>query len=272
MAKQINRLKEFMNDDRSNEEIIDKVKELAYSNEAKDTTILARYTQLKKFLRDNYPEYLSKDFLYTLNPPLEMTYRVNNHNKRVRAERLNFVYDQKMIDKLLSYKNYTQFKYPERALASYLQFISGRRISELISPDIKLSITKKEPEIVKFSYLKKNKTKDKIEIVRLLPNTITGKEFKVLMNVLKKFMGKSNSEEELDNDINIFTNNLNYFLKIEFPKKGVHSHLLRGLYANYYYTLYNPTNININGFISKILNHTGDSSSLNYSKYVFKQD
>ena len=271
MSKQINRLKEFMNDDRSKEEIIDKVKELAFSNEAKDTTILARYTQLKKFLRDNYPD-LEKEFLYKLNPPLEMTYRVNLHNKRIRAERLNFVYDQKMIDKLLSYKNYTNFKYPDRALASYLQFISGRRISELLSHDIKLGITKKEPEVVKFSYLKKNKTKDKLEIVRLLPNTIAGKEFKVLMNVLKKFMGKSESEEELQNDINIFTNNLNYFLKIQFPKRGMHSHVIRGLYANYYYHMYNPTNININGFITKILNHTGDTSSLNYSKYVFNKD
>ena len=270
MAKQINRLKEFMNDDRSNEEIIDKVKELAFSNEAKDTTILARYTQLKKFLRDNFPK-LEKEFLHNLNPPLEMTYRVNLHNKRVRAERLNFVYDQNMIDKLLSYKNYTNFKYPDRALASYLQFISGRRISELLSHDIKLGITKKEPEVVKFSYLKKNKTKDKLEIVRLLPNTISGKEFKVLMNVLKKFIGKSQSEEEQENDINIFTNNLNYFMKIEFPKRGLHSHVLRGLYANYYYHMYNHDNQNINGFISKILNHTGDTSSLNYSKYVFKQ-
>ena len=271
MTKQINRLKEFMNEDKTNEEITEKVRELAFSNEAKDTTILARYTQLKKFLRDNYTN-LEKEFLHKLNPPLEMTYRVNNHNKRIRAERLNFVYDQKMIDKLLSYKNYTNFKYPERALASYLQFISGRRISELLSPDIKLGITKKEPEVVKFSYLKKNKTKDKIEIVRLLPNTIAGKEFKLLINVLKKYMGKSQSEQQIDNDINIFTNNLNYFLKIEFPKKGVHSHLLRGLYANYYYNLYNPTNQNINGFISRVLNHTGDTSSLNYSKYVFNKD
>jgi hypothetical protein len=140
----------------------------------------------------------------------------------------------------------------------------------LLSHDIKLGITKKEPEVVKFSYLKKNKTKDKLEIVRLLPNTISGKEFKVLMNVLKKFIGKSQSEEEQENDINIFTNNLNYFLKVSFPKQGLHSHVLRGLYANYYYHMYNHDNQNINGFISKILNHTGDTSSLNYSKYVFK--
>ena len=271
MAKQIIKLKEFMNEDRTNDEIRLKVRELAYSNDAKDTTILSRYTQLKKFLKQNYMN-LNKEFLFNLNPPIDMTYRVNNHNKLVRSERLNFVYDQKMIDRLLSYKDYTGFKYPERALTSYLQFVSGRRISELLSPDIKIGIIKKEPESVKFSYLKKNKTKDKVAIIKLLPNTINNKEFKVLMNILKKFMGKSITEEDLDKDINIFTNNVNYFLKKEFPKKGIHSHILRGIYANYYYHMYNPNNQNINGFISNILNHSGDTSSLNYSNYEFKKE
>jgi len=97
MAKQIIKLKEFMNEDRSNDEIRLKVRELAYSNDAKDTTILSRYTQLKRFLKENYTN-LNKEFLFELNPPIDMTYRVNNHNKLVRSERLNFVYDQKMID------------------------------------------------------------------------------------------------------------------------------------------------------------------------------
>ena len=48
------------------------------------------------------------------------------------------------------------------------------------------------------------------------------------------------------------------------------SHNLRGMYATYLFNTDNPDNQNINGFISSVLNHDGDNSSLNYSNYIYE--
>ena len=271
MAKQISKLKIFMKGQPTLDSISQEVHKLAFSNEAKDSTIASRYSMLKKYLRENHTELDSK-FLFDLNPPINLTYKVNDRNKLIRANKANFIYDQNLVDKILAYGDYINFKQPDLALATYLQFISGRRISELLSSDIKLSIIRNKPTSIKFSYLNKGDSEKTPMIVKLMPNTINNKEFKTKLTFLRKFINSYDNKEQLNKEINVFTNRLNNFLKREFAKKGVHSHVLRGLYASYYFIKYNPDNININGFISDILNHKSDTASLYYSNYKFKDE
>ena len=44
------------------------------------------------------------------------------------------------------------------------------------------------------------------------------------------------------------------------------------MYATYMFNTENAENININGFISKILNHESTDSSLNYSNYIYEKE
>ena len=52
-------------------------------------------------------------------------------------------------------------------------------------------------------------------------------------------------------------------------RKDLTSHGLRGMYATYMFNTENLDNQNINGYISKVLNHEGPDSSLNYSNYIY---
>jgi len=55
-----------------------------------------------------------------------------------------------------------------------------------------------------------------------------------------------------------------------FPKiSNMSSHKLRGMYARYMYETNNKEDQNINGYITKILNHGSPESSLSYSNYKF---
>jgi hypothetical protein len=42
------------------------------------------------------------------------------------------------------------------------------------------------------------------------------------------------------------------------------------MYAMYMFNTDNPENRNVNGFLSSVLNHDSDSSSLSYSNYIYE--
>ena len=107
---------------------------------------------------------------------------------------------------------------------------------------------------------KSGKNENKYYTIKLVPNTLTSKQFKNAINIVR-----DNFQHIKSND---YIKRLNRKIK-KLVRKDLTSHNLRGMYATYLFNTDNPDNQNINGFISSVLNHDGDNSSLNYSNYIY---
>jgi len=256
----------FLEDDKTEKELKKKIDDLVYENKPAIKTISSRYSLIKTYLKKNY-EGLDKDFINTIKPPDEITKALINDSMEKRQAKTNFTFDEDDINLILSLKD---SKNPQD-IAIYLQFISGRRASEIYQHKddhdiINLTRIKNKPNMIKFSNLhkKSNNTNNKNEIVSLIPNTSDSKEFKILYNNLKNLLGDISTQDSI--------NRVNKRIKSLFPKnKNMSSHRLRGMYAQYMYSQHNIEDQNINGYITKILNHDSPDSSLSYSNYKFEK-
>ena len=263
MSKKIyDEIDAFLEDDKTEEALKQKIKELVYANKPAIKTISSRYSLIKSYLKKNY-EGLNDKFLSTIKPPDEITKSLLNESMEKRSAKTNFSFDDADVDKILNLKNSEN----PQDIAIYLQFISGRRGSEIYQNKndhdiIKLSIVKK-PDLIKFSNLHK-KSNNKNEIVSLIPNTLTNKEFKKKYIKLNALLGDISTQDAI--------NRVNKRIKLLFPqKKNMSSHRLRGMYAQYMYSNHNEDDQNINGYITKILNHDSPDSSLFYSNYKYQK-
>jgi hypothetical protein len=255
--KLLAKLHTYITEEAPNEEqLTEKVRELAYQNEPTDRTITVRYSQIKKHLRELHPQY-SDDFLKGLNPPRELTTKIITENKerKLKSKQVNFGPD--MIEKIYGLK---ESESPfERAI--YLQFVSGRRINELF--DNEFRITRKKPREISMKLSKKNgDEKGKYHKLELVKDTIPNDEFKVMLNKLRSSVNGMSLKD--------FTNRVNRAVKGNLGK-DLSSHDLRAMYAVYRHSTDNPEGLNLIGFIGQVLNHgeTSVDSAVSYSNFNY---
>jgi hypothetical protein len=223
-------------------------------------TISNRYSLIKKAIRENFDGF-SPEFLKSIKPDDSIIKQILSEDMEKRSSKSIFTFTEKMVNDILDLKESDDI-YDN---GIYLQFISGRRASEIYQHindhnKIKVDRIKNKPELVKFSTLHK-KNNDKSEIIELIPNTLDSNEFKSMYN-------------KINNELNISTqdyiNRINMKVKKMFSKiSNMSSHKLRGMYARYMFETNNKEEQNINGYITKILNHGSPESSLSYSNYNY---
>ena len=222
----------------------------------KAKTIATRYSLTKNFIRDNYPEITEKQ-LKLIKPDDELTNSIIQKDLEIKSNKKNIKFDDILVNKILDFKQ-TNDLYE---LAIYLQFISGRRADEIKDPEYKIRATK-DNKLKMLLSKKNNENKNKYFTIQIIPDTITPAQFKQSVNVLRQNMNHIGSND--------YIKRLNRKIK-KLVRKDLTSHNLRGFYASYMFNEHNPDNQNINGFISKILNHDSDNSSLNYSNYIYEK-
>ena len=225
-------------------------------DDPKPKTISTRYSLTKKFLRDNYPE-LSEKQLKLIRPDDEITMGIIENDIIVKSNKTNIHFNKELVDKILDFK-LTDDIYE---LAIYLQFISGLRANELRDKDFKIRINNNNVRMLLSKKI--DDKKNKYYQINLIPNTLTAKEFKNGIIQIRAFADLLKPTD--------WIKRVNRIVK-KSVRKDLTSHALRGMYANYMFNNpeTNPDNQNINGFISKVLNHEGINSSLNYSNYVYE--
>jgi len=110
---------------------------------------------------------------------------------------------------------------------------------------------------------KKNDKKNKYYPIKLINNTLTAKEFKNGINQIRAYAALLKNTDWIKRINRIVKKNI---------RQDLTSHCLRGMYGTYMFNIDNKENQNINGFISKILNHESSDSSLNYSNYIYEKE
>jgi hypothetical protein len=114
---------------------------------------------------------------------------------------------------------------------------------------------------MKLSKKKYDKESDMDE-VQLIPNQLDNVSFRKKVKNIRDLI-----EDISTND---FNKRVNRYIKKNLNKDWS-SHTLRGLYGHYMFHKYNPENLNINGFLTQILNHDSSDASLNYSNFVYEK-
>ena len=251
------KLNKFITDEKPEEELLlEFVKELAGSNEPADRTITTRFSQIKKHIRELHTGY-SDEFLRKVAPPRELTMKVIENNKEKRNKKKLIEFDQDIVDKLYSWK---ENESPLKRMA-FLQFVSGRRVSETFDNEIG-GLIRKNDKSVKMKLDKKNGDKDKFFTFDLIKDSpITNKEWrKLLIDTRKALVGV---------EPGVYNQRINKILKRDL-RSDLSSHDLRSMYGVYRFNTENDQKQNLVGFISKILNHGDTSDSgIAYSNFSF---
>lgn len=243
----------FKNDTVEIEDLLIIISDLINQGEPTPKTIATRYSNVKNFIRNNYgAEFTEKD-LKLIKPEASVTTSILESDIIRRSEAKNIIYNDDLIKKILDLKDNHKNDYE---LALYLQFISGRRVDEIKSTEY---ITKPFKDTIKMK-LSKCKTEDKCQI-KLIPDTLNSKDFKKMLDNMRS--------RNVDISTNDWNKRLNKTIK-KVIRSDLTTHNLRGLYASWMFNKFNPENQNINGFITKILNHSSTDASLNYSKYKYQ--
>tara|TARA_R110000823_G_scaffold93752_1_gene205206 strand:- start:2737 stop:3525 length:789 start_codon:yes stop_codon:yes gene_type:complete len=259
--KLIANLHTYITDEKPSEkELLEKIKELAYSNDPADRTITARYSLFKKHVREVHPKY-TDDFLKTVAPPRELTLKVIGDNQVKRNAKKLVEFDKDIVDKLLSWRTDES---PFKRMA-FLQFVSGRRVNEIYDNEIG-GLPRKNDRSVKMKLSKKNKQDtDKFFTFELVKDAgIDNKEFRKELSSTRKALTGIDSAA--------FAQRMNKLLKRDL-RSDLSSHDLRSMYAVYRFNTENDEKQNITGYIGKILNHAdGGDSGIAYSNFTYKTD
>jgi len=224
------------------------------NDDPKPKTIATRYSLTKNFLRDNYP--LTDKQLKLIKPSDELTNSIIQNDLIIKSNKKNIIFNKELVDKILDFENTEDYF----ELFIFLQFISGRRADELKDKDYKIKLDKQKN--VKMLLSKKSgKNANKYYSIDLIPDTLTSQQFKDAVNVVRQ-----NFQHIGPND---FIKRLNRKIK-KLVRNDLTSHNIRGLYATYMFNEHNKDEININGFLSKILSHDSSNASLSYSNYIYE--
>lgn len=257
MSKKLfNKLDLFLEQEPEDKELVDYVSELVMSNDPTNKTIATRYSNIKKYLRENYIG-ISEDTLKKLKPDDKIIQSIINSDAEKKNNKKNIHFDKDDVTKILELRDSSNVY--DKGI--YLQFISGRRINEIFDDDIRLTMLKNAPHKIKFSSLSK-KTNDKPYVIQLIPD-ITAKEYRDEINKLRKIVSGIS--------LNDYNKRINKRLKEKIGKEFT-SHNLRGMYGVYLFNNHNLEDQNINGFISKVLNHDSSDASLHYSNYIYNEN
>lgn len=252
--KALKKLDAFISENKPDDEkLLVFVKELVNANDPSDRTIASRFSNYKKYIRDAHPSY-SDEFLRKIAPPKELTAGIIELDRQVRNAKTEIPFDQELVDKILALKDSPNVF--DRFI--YLQFVSGRRVNEMLDNPIK-SVPRSKHTFK--MVLSKKKDDSKYFTIELLKGVDAAEFRKMLIAARKAVNGVSISD---------FTTRLNSRVR-KSVRKDLSSHSLRGLYAVYRYETDNPQHQVQTGFISRVLNH-GDSSDsgVNYSNYRFQ--
>jgi len=253
--KSFNKLDAFLETEPDDKNLMDFVSELVLSNDPTYKTIATRYSNIKKYLRENYIG-ISEDTLKKLKPDDKIIQSIIESDAEKKNNKKNIHFNKNHVNDLLELKNSTNVY--DKGI--YLQFISGRRINEIFDEDIKLTMLKNAPYKVKFSSLSK-KSNDKPYVIQLVPD-ITARQFRDEVYKLRKIVNGIS--------LNDWNKRVNKRIKDKLGKDFT-SHNLRGMYGVYLFNAHNEEDQNINGFISKVLNHDSSDASLHYSNYIYKE-
>jgi len=260
MSKRIfNQIDKYINEEEPEiEELNEYLEEIIVNDEISptDKTILTRYSKVKKYLREQYGSDLSEAELKKIKPPSQIVDNVLESDKKVKEKKINIKFNQNDVDKILDYKNSKNLF----ELFIFLQFISGRRMSEIKEFEHNLRLIKNSKNQIKMKLAKKQD--NGLEPITLIDNTISPEEFKIKVKKIRDMI-----EDISTND---FNKRLNRFIKKNINKNWS-SHILRGMYGRYMFEKQNPENLNINGYLKKVLNHDSSDSSLSYSNFVFEK-
>ena len=255
--KLITNLHKFITEEKPNEkELLERIKELASTNDPADRTITTRFSMFKKHVREIHPQY-NDDFLKTIAPPRELTLKVIGDNQVKRNAKKLVEFDKGIVDKLISWRADAS---PFKRMA-FLQFVSGRRVNEMLDGVIG-GLPRKNERSVKMKLSKKNKDDDKFYTFELIKDAgINNKEFrKEIMSTRKALTGV---------EIGAFTQRMNKLLKRDL-RSDLSSHDLRSMYGVYRFNKENDEKLNITGYIGKILNHAeGSDSGIAYSNFTY---
>ena len=257
MSKKLfNKLDLFLEQEPEDKELVDYVSELVMSNDPTNKTIATRYSNIKKYLRENYIG-ISEDTLKKLKPDDKIIQSIINSDAEKKNNKKNIHFDKDDVTKILELRDSSNVY--DKGI--YLQFISGRRINEIFDDDIRLTMLKNAPHKIKFSSLSK-KTNDKPYVIQLIPD-ITAKEYRDEIYKLRKIVSGIS--------LNDYNKRVNKRIKEKIGKEFT-SHNLRGMYGVYLFNNHNLEDQNINGFISKVLNHDSSDASLHYSNYIYNNN
>jgi integrase len=259
--KMLSALHEFITAQKPSEEnLLAKIKALAYENNPADRTITTRYSAMKKHVREMHPEY-SDEFIRKIAPPRELTMSVISRNQEQRNKKKLVEFGKAEVDKLLSWRNDES---PFKRMA-FLQFVSGRRVNEIYDNEIG-PLPRKNPRSIKMKLSKKNgDAKDKFYSFELIGDAgIDNKSFKKELRETRKALTGI--------DLSSFTQRLNKVLKRDL-RNDISSHDLRSMYAVYRFNTENEEKQNLTGYIAKILNHAETSDSgIAYSNFTYKEE
>ena len=260
MSKRIyNAIDKYLNENEFvMETFLDKLNELIVNDPIKpaDKTIASRYSFVKNYLRKNYGSEFTEEDLKPMRPPTEIIDRIVNKDKVLKENKLDVLFSQLDIDKILDLDN-TKNIYDKFI---YLMFISGRRMAEIKEPKYLLKLNRGNANTIKMNLAKKNANNiDTLFIVKLMPNTLNAKQFRSEVNRIREI-----SEDISTTD---FNKRLNKKIKKMFQGKNWHSHTLRGLSAIYNYETNNKEGLSRNPYIMKYLNQDVLDSSLSYQNY-----
>lgn len=242
------------------EDLLAKIKELAYDSNPADRTITTRYSAMKKHVREMHPEY-SDDVLRKIAPPRELTLSVISRNQEARNKKRLVEFGKAEVDKLLSWRNDEN---PFKRMA-FLQFVSGRRVNEIFDNELG-PLPRKNPRAVKMKLSKKTgDAKDKFFTFELIGDAgITNKDFKAELKATRRALTGV--------ELSSFIQRLNKMLKRDL-RNDLSSHDLRSMYAKYRFFHENAEKQVETGYIAKILNHGETSDSgINYSNFTYKQE
>jgi hypothetical protein len=226
-----------------------------------DKTVASRYSFVKNYLRKNYGSEFSEQDLKLMKPPIEIIDRIVNKDKVLKENKIDILFSKLDIDKILDLKNnkdmFSKFL--------YLMFISGRRMIEIKQPNYLLKLNRGNVNSIKMNLAKKKKEfEDKLFVVNLTPDTLTGKEFRSEVNRIREVTEDISSTD--------FNKRLNKKIKKLFPGKNWHSHTFRGLSAIWNYEKNNKENLSRNGYVMNWLNQDVLDSSLSYVNYKLVQE
>ena len=256
--KLLNKLHSYITDEKpKEEELLKFINEMAYSNDAADRTITTRFSKFKRHIKELHPEY-DDEFLRKVSPPRELTLKVIERNKEKRNGKKLVEFDQDIVDKLYSWKDDPS---PLKKMA-FLQFVSGRRVSETFDNEIGTNPRKNDKSVKMKLDKKSDNDKDKFfqfELIKDAP--ITNKEWrKMLIDTRKALVGVDKA---------VYSQRVNKILKRDL-RDDISSHDLRSMYAVYRFNKENPEKQNLTGHIARILNHGDTSDSgIAYSNFSF---
>jgi len=233
---------------------IDDIKKVAMKGDMKLATKVSRMSKLKAYVKLKYGDRVDAEFLKELRAPSEDIEELLKIQTERRSKKGTFKFNGDDVDTILSWKDDNS---PYKQLL-YLQFISGRRISEMLESTFKPVKGKKYT--LQSTELKKKKDvmNDRFD---LIPE-ITSAEFnKRLRKVRDKLDGDSISD---------ITHTVNRKIK-KWWRPDASSHTMRGMYAAFTHDIFNNRELSINAWIKQALNHTSDDASLNYSRYIYEE-